>query len=273
MDDRRIFDSVGRVPVPLISFHLGYRLRLAWRSLFIQIFWNYRTMQGEGFLFVLFPFLRRLESNPERQTRLVRLSAGFMNTHPCLAPLAMGAMLRRMAGEQELDEHEWQTWREGLCGPLGTVGDTLIWDGLKPLVFVLATIVVLLLGSPQTILLFAVLVLLLYNLPVWGLRLWGVKEGWNRGREVLRVLEKPFFKGAKCWGDWIGAALLGLLLVAGFAKSTLFVPLAMGQFVFGCLLLWGCMTARWPLISSLVVALGFVPFSAWLAQLFHLGGW
>ena len=230
-------------------------------------------MQGEGFLFTLLPFLRRIEPDPEKQKNLIRLSSGFMNAHPCLAPLALGAMLRRMAGEQELDEHEWQTWREGLCGPLGTVGDTLIWDGLKPLVFVLATIVLLLLGTAQNILLFSFVVLLLYNMPVWGLRLWELKEGWNRGREVLRALEKPFFRHAKTWSDRIGAVLFGVLLVTSFAESTRFAPVAMGQFVFGCLLLWGCMAARWPLISSLVVAVGFVPFSAWLAQLFHLGGW
>lgn len=273
MDNRGLCDCVGRVSMPLTHLHLGDRLHLAWRSLFVQIFWNYRAMQGEGFLFALFPFVRRIEPNAEKQRRLLHLSAGFMNAHPCLTPLALGAMLRRMAGERELDEHEWETWREGLCGPLGAVGDTLIWDGLKPLVFVLATIVLLLFGSPQNILLFSFAVLLLYNIPVWGLRLWGLKEGWSRGREVLRALEKPFFKQAKSWSDRIGAVLFGLLLVASFADSTLFAPVAIGQFVFSCLLLWACMAARWPLISSLVVALGFVPFSAWLAQLFHLGEW
>jgi mannose/fructose/N-acetylgalactosamine-specific phosphotransferase system component IID len=243
-----------------------------WRSFFVQVFWNYRRMQGDGFLFALFPFLRRMESDPEKQKSLMRRSSGFMNTHPCLAPLAMGAMLRRMAGEQNLDEHEWQTWREGLCGPLGVTGDSLIWDGLKPLVFVLATVLLLLFGSPQSILPLVFSVLLLYNLPAWGLRLWGAQEGWNRGEGVLQALEDPFFKKAARWRDRIGAVLVGVLLVVSFSESALFVPLAIVQFVFGFLFLWACMTARWPLISSIIIAVAFVPFSVWVVQWLSPGG-
>ena len=87
----------------LTHFSFADRVKLLWRGLFVQVFWNYRTMQGAGFLFALLPFLHRMESDPSKRKRLVSLSTGFMNTHPSLAPLAMGAMLRRMADDEGIE--------------------------------------------------------------------------------------------------------------------------------------------------------------------------
>jgi mannose/fructose/N-acetylgalactosamine-specific phosphotransferase system component IID len=251
----------------LTHLSFGDRVKLLWRGLFVQVFWNYRTMQGEGFLFALLPFLHRMESDPSKRKRLVSLSAGFMNTHPSLAPLAMGAMLRRMADDKGIEEESWRAWRESLCGPLGTLGDTLIWSGLKPLVFILGVIGVLLVNLPQNALWLPLLVLILYNGPLLGLRFWEVHAGWQRGSEVLRAVDAPFFARSNVWINRVGAALFGLLLVVGFAKASLFAPLAMVQFGVGFALLWISAYASWPPISPLIVAVGFVPISAWVVQL------
>jgi PTS system mannose-specific IID component len=224
-------------------------------------------MQGEGFLFSLLPFLRRLESDSAKREQLMKLSGGFMNTHPCLAPMAMGAILRRMADGEEVDEPQWRSWREGLCGPLGTLGDRLVWNGWKPLVFILAATILLLLGSSQAILPVLVGALLIYNVPLLGFRLWGFDEGWQLGSEVLHAIQRPFFDRAQVWMERIGALVLGALFVIGFAKSSLFQPLGIVQFAVAFALLWISCAAHWPLISSLVVALGFVPLSAWLGRL------
>jgi PTS system mannose-specific IID component len=251
----------------LNHLRFGDKLRLLWRSLFVQVFWNYRTLQGEGFLFALLPFLRRYEPDSEKRRHLMKLSSGFMNTHPCLAPMAMGAILRRMADGGKFDEQQWHGWREGLCGPLGTLGDRLIWDGWKPFVFIVAANSLLLFGSSRAILPISLAILLVYNGPLWGFRLWGFDEGWRLGPDVLRSIERPLFDRAQVWIERIGALLLGVLFVIGLAKSSLFQPLAMVQFVVAFGFLWISCAANWPLISSLVVALGFVSLSAWLVQL------
>ncbi|MFH1011703.1 MAG: PTS system mannose/fructose/sorbose family transporter subunit IID [bacterium] len=242
------------------------KLRLLWRSLFVQVFWNYRTMQGEGFLFTLLPFLRRLGADSEERQRLLKLSGGFMNAHPCLAPMAIGAMLRRMADGEDSEEEPWHIWREELCAPLGTLGDRLIWDSWKPVIFTLAAITLLLFGSSRMILPLSLLILLLYNGPLVGLRFWGLGTGWRSGREVSNATQKLFFAHAKVWIDRVGAMFLGLLFAIGFVESSLLQPLATVQFGFAFALLWVSSAANWPLISSLLLALGFVPFSAWLAQ-------
>ncbi|MBM3325333.1 MAG: hypothetical protein FJY66_06660, partial [Calditrichaeota bacterium] len=184
----------------------------------------------------------------------------------CLAPMAMGAMLRRMADGEDTEQETWQTWREGLCAPLGTLGDRLIWDGWKPVIFTLAATGLLLFGSSRMILPLALLILLLYNLPLLGLRFWGLETGWRKGSEVANATQIPLFAHAKVWMDRIGAMLLGFLFVIGFVEASLFQPLATVQFGFAFAFLWVSSAANWPLVSSLLLALGFVPFSAWLAR-------
>jgi mannose/fructose/N-acetylgalactosamine-specific phosphotransferase system component IID len=249
--------------------HLSFtdRVKLLWRGLFVQVFWNYQTMQGAGFLFALLPFLHRMEPDASKRRRLVSLSAGFMNTHPSLAPLAMGAMLRRMAGDEGVEEESWRAWRESLCGPLGTLGDALIWSGLKPLVFILGVTGVLLVDTPLHAFWVPLLLLILYNGPLLGFRFWEVHAGWQRGSDVLGALGTPFFARSNAWISRIGAGLFGLLLVVAFAKTSLFAPLAMVQFGVGFALLWISAYASWPPISPLIVAVGFVPVSAWIVQL------
>ena len=254
--------------------HLSFLavLRLVWRSLFVQVLWNYKTMQGAGFLFALYPFLRRISDNPKERTQLVRRSSGFMNTHPALSPFAMGAMLRRMAGEKELPQDAWQSWRESLCGPLGITGDALIWDGLKPLVFMLAFALWFFTGAPGAILSLALVIFLLYNTPLFIFRFWGVRQGWQCGKDVLQVLERPFFFYSRKWVERIGAALAGFCCIVGFVYASEFQLISVVHYGIGFLILWLSVRGNWPLISSLVMTMALVPLSAWLIHFLTSGG-
>jgi mannose/fructose/N-acetylgalactosamine-specific phosphotransferase system component IID len=238
----------------------------------VQVLWNYKTMQGAGFLFAVFPFLLRISDDSDKRAQLVRRSSGFMNTHPALSPFAMGAMLRRMAGEKTLAQEDWQSWRESLCGPLGGTGDALVWNGLKPLVFMLAFALWFFVGAPAAILLLSLVIFLLYNVPLFIFRLWGARQGWQRGKDVLQVIELPFFVQSRKWMERIGAALAGFCCIVGFVLASEFQLLSIVQFGIGILVLWLSVRANWPLISSLVIAVALVPLSTWLIRLLMLGG-
>ncbi|MBW6509896.1 MAG: PTS system mannose/fructose/sorbose family transporter subunit IID [Desulfuromonadales bacterium] len=117
---------------------LGWQTRLhVWfRLLFLQASWSYQRMQGLGFLFALLPGLRKIYS--EEQMREVSLRhAGYFNTHPYLAPLVVGAVLkleeeRAIHGEDrsiDIDD-----FKEIVAAPYAAIGDALFWGGLRPLV-------------------------------------------------------------------------------------------------------------------------------------------
>lgn len=148
-------------------------MRLSWqtrfhvwlRLLFLQSSWNYQRMQGLGFLFALLPGLQRL-CPPEELARASMRHAGYFNTHPYLAPLVVGAVLKleeERAAQGEDRSIDINDFKEIVAAPYAAIGDALFWGGLRPLVAAIALFFAIK-GIIWTPLIF----LLLYNLvPVW----------------------------------------------------------------------------------------------------------
>ena len=157
------------------------------RSLTIQGSWNYRSMQGGGFAFALLPVLRRLcgESGPTLDAALARHSQHF-NSHPYLVGIALGA-----AARLELEGETPETvdrFKAAIRGPLGGLGDTLVWAGWLP-VTLLVALTLAWSGLPPLASVIAFLVL--YNVGHLGLRAWSFQVGLREGRAVgsrLRAL-------------------------------------------------------------------------------------
>ncbi len=154
------------------------------RSLAVQGSWNYRTLLGAGLAFVLSPALARVyREDPDGLAGAVSRHAGLFNCHPYLATIAAGALTRLewegvASGEQE-------RFKRALVGPLGTLGDRLVWARWRPICALLA-IGCFAVGAPWWVACGAAL--LSYNTLHIGLRHWGLRLGWREGREVGRAL-------------------------------------------------------------------------------------
>ncbi len=163
---------------------LMLRLRVLARSLAIQGSWNFRTMLGAGTAFALIPLLSSLfKGDREALARAVGRHAGFFNAHPYMASVAIGA-LARMEFEAA-DQEEIQRFRNVLVGPLGSLGDRLVWARWRPLCSIFA---VLLVATGAVWWVAAGLFLLLYNSAHLSLRAWGLGLGWREGRRVGAAL-------------------------------------------------------------------------------------
>jgi PTS system mannose-specific IID component len=191
------------------------QLEMALRLFMIQSAWNYELLLGNGVGFCIEPALRRLPGGrrgaPYREA-LARQSQYF-NAHPYLAAVAVGALARA-----ELDRAEparIERFRTALCGPLGSVGDRLVWAGWLPFCSLLALAAYGLGAGPVLVL---ALFLGLYNAGHVALRAWGLRVGWRRGMRVASALANPVLRE--------GPAHLGraAALVAGVA-----LPLALGR--------------------------------------------
>jgi PTS system mannose-specific IID component len=84
-----------------------------------------------------------------------------------------------------------ERFRTALCGPLGSVGDRLVWAGWLPFCSLLALFVFGLGGGPMLVL---VVFLGSYNLGHFGLRLWGLRTGWKHGLRVAASLGNPVLR-------------------------------------------------------------------------------
>jgi len=178
---------------PLKRARLPLRTELAilLRMLAIQGSWNYESMIGNGIGFCLEPALRLLPGGvhtAEFKAALARQSKYF-NAHPYLASVAVGALARVELDHEPADKIE--RFRTALAGPLGSVGDRLIWVGWLPLCSWLALVAFGLGASPGLVL---AVFLGLYNAGHIALRVWGLRVGWNRGMRVAQALGNPVLR-------------------------------------------------------------------------------
>ncbi|HET7583354.1 MAG TPA: PTS system mannose/fructose/sorbose family transporter subunit IID [Gemmatimonadaceae bacterium] len=185
--------NVAGVPPELPPPRLPLRawLTMYARLLTVQGAWNYESMMGTGIGFCTEPALRAMpggRSGPAYHEALARESRYF-NAHPYLAALAVGALAR--AELEGRPAAQIERFRAAMCGPLGSVGDRLVWGGWLPLSSLLALLVF---GAGASGWLALATFLVVYNAGHLGLRAWALHTGWHHGLRVAAALGRPVLR-------------------------------------------------------------------------------
>lgn len=161
------------------------------RMLAIQGAWNYETLLGNGIGFAMEPALRLLPEgvhSPRFKEAMARQSKYF-NAHPYLASVAVGALARaELDGEAPA---RIERLRTALAGPLGSVGDRLVWAGWLPFCSLLALTVYGFGGGAGAVL---GTFLIVFNVGHIALRVWGLRAGWKHGMRVAQALGNPVLR-------------------------------------------------------------------------------
>jgi mannose/fructose/N-acetylgalactosamine-specific phosphotransferase system component IID len=178
------------------------------RSFLVQGSWNYRTMLGAGFAFALLPALRRIfQDDPEGLEASLNRHVELFNAHPYMSNVALGAVLRLEA--EGADEDAVRRFKTAVRGPLGGLGDSLVWASWLPAVSMFA-LTLFWIRVPGWLAVTSFLVI--YNIGHLGLRVWGFRAGLAEGRGVARSLSRA---GLGAWVERIrglNALLLGVLV-------------------------------------------------------------
>lgn len=184
------------------------------RALAVQGSWNYETLGGTGFGFAILPALRRIYPEAAELDAAVRRHEGTFNSHPYLAPLALGAVIRLEADGE--DPAVIERFKLALRGSLGTLGDQLVWAGWRP-ACVLFALALLLAGVPWygAVALF----LLVYNAGHIGLMAWGFSVGLREGRHVADRLRSSLVRHTQPRLGTIGAFLAAFSLTLIIAEG------------------------------------------------------
>ena len=179
------------------------------RLLAIQGSWNYETLIGNGIGFCVEPALRSLPGGVHGaafKSAMSRESAYF-NAHPYLAAVAVGALAKvELTG---VPPERIERFRTALCGPLGSVGDQLVWAGWLPFCSLIALTAFGLGARPLAVVL---VFLLLYNAGHLALRAWGLHVGWTRGLGVASALANPVLRRGPAHVARAAAAVAGLAI-------------------------------------------------------------
>jgi PTS system mannose-specific IID component len=202
----------------------------------VQGSWNYERLLGVGVGVAEEPLLRAIapQGDGGAYRAAVARGAHFFNAHPYLCGLAVGAAAR--AEYDGVPPQQIERLRTALCGPLGSLGDRLVWAGWLPLNSGLALVGVAFGLGWWTVVGF----LALYNVGHVGLRWWALKAGWRHGIRVVDALRLPWLKRAAAivapaMALAMGAALpiaAGYLAgpVPGWARASL-AAVAAGGFI------------------------------------------
>lgn len=180
------------------------------RSFLVQGSWNYHTMLGCGFGFAMIPGLRAIYREDRHAfDRALARHADHFNAHPYLSGVALGAALALEA--EGADDEAVRRFKVAVRGPLGSLGDGLVWAMWLPGTSVLA-LTLYAFGVPGW--LAALTFLMVYNVGHLGLRIWGLKAGLRAGRGVGAVLAEADLAGkAASLRPWV-TVVLGVLFGA-----------------------------------------------------------
>jgi len=239
--------------------------RVLLRLLTVQASWNYDRLVGVGMGVAEEPLLRDLRTGPDDAAayrQAVARGAHFFNAHPYLCGLAVGAAAR--AEHDGASPEQVERLRTALCGPLGSLGDRLVWAGWLPLMSSAAITAVALGAGAWAVAGF----LIVYNLGHIALRWWALKAGWDAGVGVVGALRNPVLQRA------LTIALPAMALAAGIclplATRWLALPLA-ARPAMTLLAVAGAglvVLRRWPRITGLrfgllAIGLGLLVGGVW----------
>ncbi len=160
-----------------------------------------------GFVWTLIPLTKKLCSSiKERQDFLNRHLLSF-NANPYLANFAVGAIAK--LEEKKTPPQQIIRFKDLLRGPLGALGDSLIWQNLRPTLLVLGIVLAERFG-----LLGALCFWLIFNLHQIYLRARALLKGYALGLAVSSDLNKGYLQNMTKWSGRLGGVLSGILLVS-----------------------------------------------------------
>ncbi|HEY7585191.1 MAG TPA: PTS system mannose/fructose/sorbose family transporter subunit IID [Candidatus Deferrimicrobiaceae bacterium] len=190
------------------------------RQFLLQGCWNYEGMQNVGFAYSILPALRRIYSErPDELTKALKRHMEYFNTQPSMAGVILGASVRieeRIAAG-EADPRSIGTFKVGLMGSLGAIGDAYFWGALKPMASVAGAILSLvhpLLGIAA--------LLFLYNMSHLPIRVRGFTAGMAGEEGAVQYLKGAGF-ATRTENRKIIAAILGGAWAGAVGSRTAFL--------------------------------------------------
>ena len=188
---------------------LGTRAAMLLRLLAVQGSWNYESLMGNGIAFAVEPALRLLPGGRggEAYRAAIGRQCGYFNAHPYLASVAVGALAHAELSRE--DPARIERFRTACCGPLGSVGDRLVWAGWLPACSLLALGAFGLGASPAAV---TLLFLGAYNVGHVALRVWGLRVGYRDGLRVASALGTPVLRSGPAHVSRAAALLGGVAL-------------------------------------------------------------
>ena len=175
--------------------------------------WNYERMGNVGFCFSMYPVLKKLYPDKKDLAAAMKRHLTLYQTSHYLATFQMGitaAMEEENAQDADFDTDSIGAVKTALMGPIAGIGDSLFWGTIK----VIATGIGCSLALQGNIL-GPILFLLIFNIPAYLCRWFGVFLGYKMGRESMaKIVESGLMKVVM-----EVASIMGIMVVGGMTMD------------------------------------------------------
>lgn len=160
-----------------------------WRSFTLLSSFNYERMQGLGYLYAIMPHLKKIYKDDEEGLKAAyhrHMKAFNMTIAP--APFVMGisvAMEEKAKADPQFETSSINAVKVALMGPLSGIGDTFFWGIFR---IIACSIGISFAANGNFLAPF--IMLLLFNIPAFLTRWYGLKIGYSKGSQILTDLQE-----------------------------------------------------------------------------------
>lgn len=160
--------------------------KVFWRSFLIECSYNSERMHNLGYIYSLTPVLKKVyKDDREGMSGALQRHVEFYNATPQIEPCIIGIV-------SALEEQNAQSGNQmgtivsavkaGLMGPMSVIGDTLFFTSGFRIIAVSVGAAMCAAGNPLGLLLY----FLIFNIPHYIVRYWGVTRGYKLGSNFYR---------------------------------------------------------------------------------------
>lgn len=209
------------------------RIKVMFRSQFLQGSWNYERMQNGGWAYALIPAIRKLYPKKEDSKEALKRHLEFFNTHPYVAAPILGVTLaleEDKANGAEIDDAAIQGVKVGMMGPLAGIGDPVFWFTIRPILGAIAASLATS-GSIIAPLFFFIVWNLLRIGFLWYTQELGYKQGANITNDLSGGLLQTITKGASILGMFVMGILVQRWTNINFKLDVVKVKLQEGAYI------------------------------------------
>lgn len=209
------------------------RIKVMFRSQFLQGSWNYERMQNGGWAYALIPAIRKLYPKKEDSKEALKRHLEFFNTHPYVAAPILGVTLaleEDKANGSEIDDAAIQGVKVGMMGPLAGIGDPVFWFTIRPILGAIAASLATS-GSIIAPLFFFIVWNLLRIGFLWYTQELGYKQGANITNDLSGGLLQTITKGASILGMFVMGILVQRWTNINFKLDVVKVKLQEGAYI------------------------------------------
>ena len=184
-----------------------------WRSFTTSHAWHFERQQHMSFCYSMIPAIKKLYDNKEDRIAAYKRHLEFYNCQATMHPLIFGisaAMEEENANNNNFDTESISAMKVALMGPLAGIGDSFFWGTFRIIGAGIGTSL-----AAKGSILGAILFLLIYNIPHFLVRYYGLKMGYKSGVGFLASMNE----GGVVAVLTEAAKVLGLLVVGSMCAS------------------------------------------------------